>query len=325
MGHRGRRFVRAALATLVAGAATCVILGTWPLVAQSDLDALMREVIEARDENWTKLQQYVLDEQEEITVRGPDGATLWGERRDYAWYIRDSLFVRSPRRVNGAAVSEVERRRSEDAFIERETERERRRRNDPTVPAPGGAEPPPSAGNDVAALMSQGRQPQFISSAYFLRFRFEAGRYAFVGRESIDGREALKVEYYPEMLFREASRRPRPDRRQDDAASREVRRLMSKASVVTLWVEPAARQILRYTFDNVSLDFLPTQWFARVTDVRASMTMGEPFPEVWLPNRIEVTVSGMLATGRFDLRYDTRYTDYRRADVGSRVVAPDGR
>jgi len=70
--------------------------------AQSDLDAFMQQVLEQRDSNWKKLQQYVLDEREQIDLRGPSGRPLWGDRRDYTWYIRDGFFVRSPVKVNGA-------------------------------------------------------------------------------------------------------------------------------------------------------------------------------------------------------------------------------
>lgn len=304
--------------------------------APSDLDVLMREVIEARDENWTRLSQYVLDEREQITLRGPNGATLWGEQRDYTWYIRDSFFVRSPLRVNGAPVGDADRHRYEQQFIREEIERERRRRgasatdtsSDPGRAVTSGAEPaagspdgPDVPGDDVAAIMKQGRQPQFISSAYFLRFRFESGRYALVGRESLAGRTVLKVEYYPEALFRE-SRRPGAEKRANDPVNRETRRLMNKVSLVTLWVDPEARQVLKYTFDNVSLDFLPSQWFTRVTDVKASMTMAEAFPKVWLPQRIEATIAGTLAAGQWDMQYATQYLDYRQAEVGSRVIVP---
>ena len=344
MWARSRRLVPAVI--VLAG----VILVTGrPLrvAAQSDLDALMREVIERRDENWTQLQQYVLDEREQMRLTGPSGALLWGERRDYTWYIRDSLFVRSPLRVNGASVGEEDRRRAEQQFIRRELERERRRRarqadvaaanpanaatndsvNDSTPDSSNDASDAPDVpGNDVTALMRQGRQPQFISSAYFLRFRFESGKYALVGRETVDGREALKIEYYPTNLFREPpprqSDRPGGRRRADDPVEREARRLMNKVSLVTLWVEPKQRQVLKYTFDNVTLDFLPSQWLARITDVKASMTMGQPFSGVWLPHRIDVTVAGTIATGAFQLQYGTEYVDYRRADVGSTFTVP---
>ncbi len=298
--------------------------GRFPVAAQSDLDTLMREVIGRRDENWTKLSQYVLDERERLAIRGADGATLFGEQRDFTWYIRDGFFVRSPVRVNGAAVGDGDRRAAEAAFLARETRRERRRAGPEAEVAPDAGPAAEAGGNDIAALISQGRQPQFISSAYFLRFAFESGRYALVGRETLDGRETLKVEYYPSALFRD-SRRPDAERRRNDPVGIEMRRLMNKVSLVTLWVEPDERQILKYTFDNVALDFLPTQWFSRVTDVQASMTMAQPFPGVWLPRRIDARIAGMLAVGRFDVEYETEYVGYRQADVGTKIVPPDRR
>jgi hypothetical protein len=312
-----RQFLLASIALMIG-----VLAVAWSAYAQSDLDAFMRQALERRDQNWTKLQQYVLDERERFEVRGPTGAPLWGERRDYTWYLRDGFFVRSPLRVNGAAVGEADRRTYEADFIRRATERERRRAaatgRDQADPADDDDTP------DVEALIRQSRQPQFVSTAYFLRFRFEAGRYALVGREPFDGREVLKVEYYPTALFREPRRRSDANRR-DDPAQRETRRLMNKVSLVTLWIAPTDRQILKYTFDNVSLDFLPSQWLGRVNDVSATMTMGQPFPEVWLPKSIDIAVTGTIAAGQFDLQYGVEYYDYRRADVGSKVIVPDGR
>ena len=68
---------------------------------QTDLNAFMKEVLEKRDENWKKLQQYILDEREKIEVRGPTGLPIWGQRREYQWFIRDGYFVRSPVTADG--------------------------------------------------------------------------------------------------------------------------------------------------------------------------------------------------------------------------------
>ena len=40
-----------------------------------------------------------------------------------------------------------------------------------------------------------------MSAAYFLRFKFEPGRYGLAGKETIDGREVLRVEYYPDAAL----------------------------------------------------------------------------------------------------------------------------
>jgi len=45
------------------------------------------------------------------------------------------------------------------------------------------------------------RQPGFVSSSYFLRFKFDEGRDALAGREKIEGRNLLRVEYYPTGLY----------------------------------------------------------------------------------------------------------------------------
>ena len=93
---------------------------------------------------------------------------------------------------------------------------------------------------------------------------------------------------------------------------------MNKVSLVTIWVEPASYQIVKYTFDNVSLEFLPAAWLVHMDDAKAVMTMGEPFAGVWLPRDVDMLVSGTLAVGAFDIHYHLDYLDYRKAETSSR-------
>jgi hypothetical protein len=318
-------------------------LAGWPpavpsLAAQSDLDAFMQQVLARRDDNWKKLQQYVLDEREEMELRGPERTVLWGERREYTWFIRDGHFVRSPLRFNGVTIGEADRRKYEAEFLRREQEREKRQQEQAAdhAPAAPGPEAPP---DDVNALLAQSRQPQFISSAYFLRFKFESGKYALVGREALDGRDTLRIEYYPTVLFNDeragVSRQNREQRRdRDEPLQAEAQRLLNKAALVTLWIDPGSHQILKYTFDNVGsalsalslrANSLPLDWLAHVDGLSASMTMGQPFPDVWLPRALEMRVGVSVAVGAFDLRYALDYHDYRRADVSSTIRVPDVR
>src|SRR5436309_8020364 len=163
----------------------------------------MREVLVRRDDNWKKLQQYILDEREQIEVRGPSSQPIWGERRAYTWYVRDGFFVRSPVRFNGVDISEAERRKYEADYLRRAQERDRRAGQPPaSAPQPAtGERQEPDALPAVDGLLKQVREPQFVSSAYFLRFKFEAGKYALVGREKLLDREVMRIEYYPAELY----------------------------------------------------------------------------------------------------------------------------
>ena len=115
---------RFTLSTLLA---MTVCFGTFSRAEQTDLDAFMRQVLTSRDANWKKLQQYVLDERELIELHGPGRILLWGERREYTWYIRDGFFVRSPLRFNGVTIADDERRKFEADYLRRMQRRDKRR------------------------------------------------------------------------------------------------------------------------------------------------------------------------------------------------------
>jgi hypothetical protein len=262
-----------------------------------------------------------------MQLRGPAGLPLWGEQRDYTWFVRDGFFVRSPLKVNGAAVSDDDRRQYEGAFLRHAIEREKRANPnaDATASAADSADDPGAL--DVDGLIRQTRQPQFISSAYFLRFKFDAGRYAFVGRERVNDHDVLRIEYYPTDLFRESERRQRRNQRStqardDSRYDRAVMQLMNKTSKVTMWIEPASHQIVKYTFDDLGWDFFPGAWLVRVSDVTASMMMDEAFPDIWLPRSMDVNIQMMLAVGAVDVAYSLAYHDYRQPDVTSQVGFP---
>jgi len=291
--------------------------------AQSDLDAFMKDVVARRDDNWKKLQQYILDEREEMALNGPGGLRLWGEQHDYTWFIREGFFVRSPVKFNGAAIGEADRRKAEDESLARARRRDRRG-------LPAGDPDTNVAPTDVDSLLRQTRQPQFVSSSYFLRFAFDEGRYALAGRETFEGRDVLRVEYYPTKLFdynenrgrRGRGRERSPKEQQQDA---DVRKLMNKVALVTLWIEPASHQIVKYTFDNVDFDFLPGAWLVKVDSAKASMTMSQPFAGVWLPKGIDLSVALTLAIGQFEFKQAVAYHDYREASVASKVIIPGAR
>jgi len=304
-------------------------------IAQSDLDAFMAKVLAKRDENWKKLQQYILDEREEVVVRGPGGLPVWGERREYTWFIREGYFIRSPLTANGVKLSETDRRKYEDDYLrrarardKRAAERERRKSGETVEP-----ERIPEEAPTFDALLSQTRRPQFVDSAYFMNFKFEEGRYALVGREPFEGtQEVLRIEYYPAKLFGVEPGEERKQRAEVKPGERDrgadygatIERLMNKVSLVTIWVEPASHQIVKYTFDNVNFDFLPAAWLVRLDDLKASMTMSRPFKDIWLPKNIDFFFSAMLAVGPFSARYHIDYADYREATTAARIKKADG-
>jgi hypothetical protein len=311
------------------------------LNAQSDLDAFMEKVLARRDDNWKKLQQYVLEEKEAFDVTGPGRFPLWGMRREYTWFIRDGIFVRSPVSADGVKLSEADRKKAEEQWLRRQKNREERAKRNAERRAKG--EPEERAGVSVAIgptgvdvstdddkkdpgqttitntedMLRQVREPEFVSSAYFLKFRFEKGHYALAGREKIGDIQALKIEYYPkEGLFKDG--RSKPDKKVKDEDEL-IEEKMNKASMVTLWVDPKTYQILQYTFKDLDWDFFPGRSLVRIGDTQATMQMAQAFPNVWLPSSIEMQFEMMLAVGAVDATYRVDYEKYKEAAVTYKI------
>jgi hypothetical protein len=331
--------VRHWLAAIVTALLPAVVTAQAPARPPTDLDRLMEEVVKRRDDNWKKLQQYILTEEERIAVTGPGGLRLFGQSREYQWFVKEGFFIRSPLTANGVTIGERDRRAYEDRYLRRQKRRdERKARRD----AEKGLPPPSPAPDAIGDLLRQQSEPAFISAAYFMRFKFESGRYALAGREAVDGKQVLKVEYYPAQLFkdddddddvqvsvgsqgtevsrteREQSRRRRERQREDEVEHR-VEQQMNKVSLVTLWILRDERQIIRYVFDNIDMDFLPGRSVAHVDELTASMQMREAFPGIWLPDAITGRVGVGTAAGPARFTYDVGYRDYRQAGVTVKI------
>jgi len=294
---------------------------------RSDLDAFMEKVLARRDVNRKMLNQYVLDETESFEVLGPGQWPLYRTKRDFTWYERDGTHVRSPVRFNGVTVNEAERREYEGIWLKREKERqERRAKNEKEK----GEISIGSNGVEISGTAVP-TEPRFVSEAYFMDFKFEPGNYYLAGREKLEGQDVLRIEYYPTNLFndeddektpREMKGKKPKDRKKEEQFERDINRKMNKTAMVTLWVDPTEHQIVKYTFDNVWLDFLPAAWLVRIDDLRASMTMGQPFPGVWLPRNMNIHAGLTLAMGSFEASYGRAFADYREAQVKSTIKVP---
>jgi hypothetical protein len=372
------------LTTLCAIGASWLLAGPIGLRAQqakpaapaNDLDAFMAKVLERRNENWRMLHDYILSERETFRILGPGDTPLIGQRREFQWFIRDGYLVRSPVKANGAALSAGDRAKYESEWLAKEQAREKtakdkaaaQAKKDPKNPqAAAGqavddamkegvnelakemASGDPEAQKEVAALV--GGEPRFISEAYFMKFPFEPGNYYLAGRETIDGRAVVKVEYYPSKLFKDdekkeggteisinakgdvkvqsTDQKPKPKpakpeskkRDKGDQMEQEIERAMNKVTLITMWIDPAEYQIVRFTFDNVDFNFLPGRAIVRVDEAKASMTMGRYFENVWLPREIVFRAGVTFASGSYTFGYAREFYDYRMGEVSAKIRA----
>ena len=320
---------------MIVASVLALMLPVQPLIAQeaqktapqSELDAFMERVLERREIDRKVLSDYILDEKEEFEILGPGRFRLHRTSREYTWIVKEEMHVRSPLRYDGVAVPDDERVRYEENWLRREKRRQERKakgeKEEGEVTGSGSGID--ASGNTVPT------EPRFVSEAYFMDFKFEPGNYYLAGREQFEGQEVLKIEYYPTKLFggkddEKTPREMRRDRGQDRERQleNEIERKLNQTSLVTLWVDPKIHQIVKYTFDNVWLDFLPAAWLVRVDSMRASMTMFQPFEGVWLPRGIDISAEVTLANGTFGAVYERRFSDYRQAEVKSRIRIPKG-
>jgi hypothetical protein len=313
------------------------------LPPQTDLDRFMAKALQRRDADRQALTDYVLDEVESFDVLGPGRVPVARMRREYTWYVRDGIHIRSPLTVDGVPVPEADRSAYEARWLKSELSRREYRTKRDAKRTEQGLGPALSAPSV--------NEPRFVSESYFMDFKFEPGNYYLAGKETLDGHEVLKVDYLPNKLFddnpseavkeersaeaRKAAeaktQKPKSaadqekERRQKDKEQKfedELNHKMDKTSQVTLWVDPATSQIVKYTFDNVWMDFLPVGWLVKIDDLKAQMQMGQPFPGVWLPKNISIHAGATTALGSLEAQYHREFSNYRKADVTSKIKVP---
>ena len=291
------------LYTLVASLLLTALVSpeTWVAAngVQDDIDSLMAKALEGRSANWIALHRYVLDERETLRLEGPGSTNLYGFDHEFTWYVREGFLIRSPVRYNGVAITAPRRVEYEQEWLRDERQREEQARQ-----------------RDVDDESSMA--PRLISEAYFFDFTFEPGNYCFAGRETLEGHDVLRIEYYPTRLFSDNE----PDKQgagQDTERERERMGKFDKTSLVTMWVDPEEYQIVKFTFENVGFDFLPARWLVRVEDMRASMVMSQPFDGVWLPRGITIQGRVTSAYGSLSVAYTRAFSNYALAEVGARI------
>ena len=293
-------------------------------LGQDEIDVFMERVLQQRRVNWDVVYSYVFSERERAEVVGSAGDILESYSGDFVGYLRESYLVRSPVQFNGVRVSEESRKSYEGRWLKRERD--------------GDAE----TDNDRNSLERE----------YFLGFKFEPGNYFVAGRETFEDREVLRVEYYPRQMFGDDERVDtkiwQPGRRADpvdpatsdpekpesvrvtetetdsqrtakEESGREIEEKFNKTTLVTMLILPERHQIVKITFNNVGLDFLPLRWLMRVDDLEASMIMDDPLDNVWLPQSITAHGKLTMVNGSYTLDYRREFFDYRRADIKAKV------
>src|SRR5437762_5935192 len=180
-----------AIALLVLASAAS--LAQAPAQTATDLDSFMARALQRRDADRKTLGDYVLDEVETFEILGPGGAPINRFKREYTWYVRDGMHVRSPLKYDGVPIAESDRRAYEERWIHSESERRKHRTAREAERAKEGKTPD--------FTLRPVNEPRFVSESYFMDFKFEPGNYYLAGREKLDAQEVLRIDYLPTHLF----------------------------------------------------------------------------------------------------------------------------
>jgi hypothetical protein len=264
---------------------------TGPQAAQKapqDIDAFMAKVLEKRDIDWDRFYNYTCRDREVLEFEGTlQSVAMAGFHREHLYFVRDGYLIRSPVSANGVAISDEERLRAEQKWIESLKKREKR-----------------SSG---------------VDRDKFFGFKFEPGNYYYAGRRDFEGREMVVIEYYPEEGFNDDDDE---DKDEDKDEEDEIEAKMNKVFLVTMLIDPEEHQIVRMTLDNVGFDFLPARWLVQIGTIEASMTMHQPFGDVWLIR--DITAYGKVTTANGDLavRYTLEFDDYAIAETSATYRFP---
>ncbi len=293
----------ATVSSMQAGTATAHAAEPRAARNDNDIDRFMERVLANRDAApWQELGDFVLRETWSFELDAPPESRLSSFRRvrEYEWYVRDGTAVRSPVRVDGVGIDDAARRGYERSWLRDE---EQRRAGLLT-------------GGDRRAAESQGLvdprdpDPRFVTDFfYFLEWTAEPGDYYLAGRETVAGREVVRIEFYPTGPFWEE-------------AGERINRGMRKTSMVTLWIDPEIHQIVRYAFENAGLDFLRFRWLLRADGLHAVMELA-PVRGVWMPARMTLSGRATTALGEYEATLTQEFFDYRQADTGARLADPE--
>jgi len=238
----------------------------------NELDDFMAKVLKKRDIDWERLHNYIFSSTEILEIKKGEIPALENFRREYIWYVRDGYLVRSPVRIDGVKISAGERAEAVEKWI-----------------------------NDEKKKREKEQKNQLNRQSFF-GFKFEPGRYLYVGKQQFEGREVVVVEYYPDI----GNNNKNKDKYED---------LIEKSILITLLIEPEEHQIVQFIFDNAGFEFLPARWLVRLDDIKGSLVMGKPLGDVWLPR--EITAYGSISTANMDLsiHYSHEFYSYSKTDV----------
>jgi hypothetical protein len=274
-----RSFVLALLLIASAGVPAATTPATSLATPQDDIDAFMEQVLAKREIDWQATYDYVFNEVEILRIRGEEIAALQSFEQEYTWYVRDGYLVRSPWSVNGVEVAAAKREEAEREWIA-----------------------------DVQEDADNAR----IQRDSFFDFEFEPGNYLFAGREVFEGREVVRIEYYPtRAVFSDED---------DELDEENIGHMFAKTSRVSMLILPEEHQIVHWIFENVGFEFLPYRWLVRLDELHASMTMDQPIAGVWLPREIRAAARASTASFALEIEYSREFGDYKEPAVGAGVI-----
>ena len=264
-------------------------------------------------------------------------------RYEYTWYVRDGMHVRSPLKFNGVPIGEIRAARLRGALGQergRPPQVPHRAREQARAGRQGAGDG--RALDQRAALHLRVLLPGLQVRARQLLPRRQGDARRPRGAEdrlpadaAVQRRQRPRPTTSDSATTRSAtgarrtrrSPRRRPDTRSSEAAGQgegarrghrsQDEQVLAGHAVGRSGVAPDRQIHVRQRVAR-----LPARraGWCKVDDLRASMQMGQPFPGVWLPHNISIHAGVSLALGPMELTYKREFSNYRKADVSSKIT-----
>jgi hypothetical protein len=233
-------------------------------------------------------------------VLEPDKSFFPSFKKSYDWFVRDGVFVRSPKSINGVAISPSQRAAAEEKWLKEKGKDEK---------AKGLLDYYFELINDHWAAIEK-HPPYYKFKPSEIYYPFVSGRFIYMGEKIIENHNVAEIIYQPtyeEIIPNKASRRILGSRLDP-----------FRSINLVFHIIPEMHRIVKLTegFESIPIEALT---------IIHSMTMAEWDKNIWLPKKFSFLFycNGGCTEERGRMYYTREYHSFKKAHVETNLSFDD--